>query len=220
MKKFGKKALNDNLGNKFCDNINTEFSNNTNAFFDFHNRENLNYCSEIEYEKQMSKKLKSSNNDQKQLTDDNEFFLIKTKAKVPCFTKSNIEPLSQSKSDNFAHPKKRLFRLSELEESNLYHILRVDENTSQENIKKAFKSLCMTTHPDKGGDAEKFNKINQAYKILTHSFCRSLYDKFSKKAMDLIEFVLNLEETINLDSIDKDCDLELLKVLIMKNNNY
>lgn len=38
----------------------------------------------------------------------------------------------------------------------------------------------MLTHPDKGGDAEKFKKINEAYEVLSDDKKRSAYDRFGK----------------------------------------
>lgn len=38
----------------------------------------------------------------------------------------------------------------------------------------------MLTHPDKGGDAEKFKKVNEAYEVLSDDKKRSNYDRFGK----------------------------------------
>jgi hypothetical protein len=35
--------------------------------------------------------------------------------------------------------------------------------------KKAYRQAAMKLHPDKGGDAEKFNKLQEAYRIITHN---------------------------------------------------
>jgi hypothetical protein len=37
---------------------------------------------------------------------------------------------------------------------------------TKEMIGRAYKRLCLKEHPDKGGDAEKFHKIHQSYKLL------------------------------------------------------
>ena len=49
---------------------------------------------------------------------------------------------------------------------NYYKVLGVDENASQDEIKKAFRKMSLKHHPDRGGDAEQFKKINEAYQIL------------------------------------------------------
>ena len=43
---------------------------------------------------------------------------------------------------------------------NYYKVLGVDENASQDEIKKAFRKMSLKHHPDRGGDAEQFKKIN------------------------------------------------------------
>ena len=44
-----------------------------------------------------------------------------------------------------------------------YNILGLDETTSIENIKKAYRKLARIHHPNKRGDAEKFKKLGEAY---------------------------------------------------------
>jgi molecular chaperone DnaJ len=59
-----------------------------------------------------------------------------------------------------------------------YKILGVDKNATQEDIKKAYRKLAHMYHPDKGGDAKKFQKINEAYHVLSNKEKRSQYDRF------------------------------------------
>ena len=33
-------------------------------------------------------------------------------------------------------------------------------------IAKTYKKLCLKAHPDKGGDVDAFNKINESYSLL------------------------------------------------------
>ena len=57
-----------------------------------------------------------------------------------------------------------------------YTTLGVDKNASQEEIKKAYKKLANTHHPDKGGDQAKFKEIANAYDIIGDTQKRSEYD--------------------------------------------
>ena len=47
-----------------------------------------------------------------------------------------------------------------------YNILGVNENATQEEIKKSYKKLAVQHHPDKGGNEETFKKISEAYDTL------------------------------------------------------
>lgn len=58
----------------------------------------------------------------------------------------------------------------------LYDRLGVSKDADTNEIKKAFKKLAMTHHPDKGGDPEEFKKIQHAHEILTDENKRRMYD--------------------------------------------
>lgn len=57
-----------------------------------------------------------------------------------------------------------------------YNILGVNKSASDSEIKKAFKAKSMQYHPDRGGDAEKFKEINEAYQTLKDPQKRAEYD--------------------------------------------
>jgi len=57
-----------------------------------------------------------------------------------------------------------------------YKILGVNENASQDEIKKAYRKLAVEHHPDKGGDENKFKKISEAYDTIGDENKRSQYD--------------------------------------------
>lgn len=59
-----------------------------------------------------------------------------------------------------------------------YRSLGVARNATKEEIKKAYRELAHKYHPDKGGDAERFKEINEAYSILSNDEKRSQYDQF------------------------------------------
>ena len=62
-----------------------------------------------------------------------------------------------------------------------YQILGVSRDASQEEIKKAYRRLAHKYHPDKkGGDEQRFKKINGAYQILSDKEKRAQYDRFGR----------------------------------------
>jgi curved DNA-binding protein len=57
-----------------------------------------------------------------------------------------------------------------------YETLGVGKNASQDEIKKAYRSLANKHHPDKGGDQAKFKDISVAYDTLSDPQKRQDYD--------------------------------------------
>ena len=54
----------------------------------------------------------------------------------------------------------------------------MSRNASQAEIKKTFRTQAKKHHPDKGGDAAAFKKINEAYEVLSDEKKREQYDQF------------------------------------------
>ncbi|MCF7906295.1 molecular chaperone DnaJ [Candidatus Gracilibacteria bacterium] len=59
-----------------------------------------------------------------------------------------------------------------------YKVLGVSKEASKADIKKAYRKLAQEHHPDKGGEEQKFKKINEAYETLSDDQKRSQYDQF------------------------------------------
>lgn len=59
-----------------------------------------------------------------------------------------------------------------------YKTLGVSRNATAEEIKKAFRKLARTHHPDAGGDEAKFKELNEAYEVLSDDKKRQLYDQY------------------------------------------
>jgi len=66
--------------------------------------------------------------------------------------------------------------MSEPTRKDYYQILGVNKNTTERKIKQAYYKLALKYHPDKGGDAEKFKEIAEAYEVLSDSDRRKNYD--------------------------------------------
>ena len=60
--------------------------------------------------------------------------------------------------------------------SDYYNTLGVSKNSTPEDIKNAYKRLARTHHPDRGGNKEEFQKIQEAYETLSDNDKKSQYD--------------------------------------------
>jgi curved DNA-binding protein CbpA len=77
---------------------------------------------------------------------------------------SQSQPQPQPNLDNrtnisieYKDPKEKL---------NPYTILNISKNYDETSLKKAYIKKAMVTHPDKGGDPNKFKKVSIAYAVL------------------------------------------------------
>ena len=62
----------------------------------------------------------------------------------------------------------------------LYNILGVNSDASIEEIKSCYRKKALEFHPDKGGNADKFKQIAEAYKILNDPTLRLKYDNYMR----------------------------------------
>lgn len=83
---------------------------------------------------------------------------------------------------------------------NLYEILNISPDASENKIRKAYKNLILNFHPDKNSDAEEdiYLHIIQANTILTNKEQRKNYDDFlNKKSEDHFDLKSNFKKNLN-----------------------
>ena len=61
-----------------------------------------------------------------------------------------------------------------------YETLGVPKSASADDIKRAYRKLAGENHPDRGGSADKFKEINEAYQVLSDTSKRSQYDQYGQ----------------------------------------
>jgi curved DNA-binding protein len=57
-----------------------------------------------------------------------------------------------------------------------YNTLGLKRGASADEIKKAYRSMAMKHHPDRGGDASKFKEIEEAYRTLSDPQKKEIFD--------------------------------------------
>ena len=60
----------------------------------------------------------------------------------------------------------------------LYEILGVSRDASDDDIKRAYRRRARELHPDAGGDEEHFKELTTAYEVLKNPAARANYDRY------------------------------------------
>ena len=75
-------------------------------------------------------------------------------------------------------------RRGPVDNSKYYEVLGVEKNATPDAIKKAYRKLAVKNHPDKGGDPQVFQEIQEAFDVLGDERKRELYDQGGKEAVE------------------------------------
>lgn len=76
---------------------------------------------------------------------------------------------------------------SNVNNDKLYNILGINKDADNKTIRKAYLKRSTNgeyKHPDKGGDADKFKELSQAYEILKDTEKRKEYDTYGEDIFD------------------------------------
>lgn len=66
--------------------------------------------------------------------------------------------------------------------ADLYGLLGVSRDATQEEIKRAYRRQARALHPDAGGDEEAFKDATRAYEVLSDPQRRARYDRFGDES--------------------------------------
>jgi hypothetical protein len=64
-----------------------------------------------------------------------------------------------------------------------YAVLGVRPTATEAEIRKAYRQRAIASHPDKGGDADTFKSVAEAYEVLSDAGRRATYDRFGKAGL-------------------------------------
>lgn len=85
----------------------------------------------------------------------------------------------------------------------LYKILKVKKEATSEEIEASFRKLARKYHPDRGGDAEVFSLLQEAYETLSSPKEKKAYDNMRVQARNVGDWYdLKQQSKKNYDTMD------------------
>jgi DnaJ-class molecular chaperone len=77
-----------------------------------------------------------------------------------------------------------------MSKKNYYEILEINDDATQEDIKKSYRKLSLLHHPDKNGNSidsiNKIQDINEAYEILSNPEKKMMYDNNNNELNEML----------------------------------
>lgn len=110
---------------------------------------------------------------------------------------------------------------------NLYDVLGIKEDATDEEIKAAYKKRAKEAHPDKGGSDEEMTQVTFAYEVLSDKSRRARYDingdttptkSFDEKMSAFIsEVFMSIVDKYDYNTIE---NINVIKMLKNRTYNY
>jgi len=72
---------------------------------------------------------------------------------------------------------------TESDNTAFYKELGVSQKADDEEIRRAYKEKIKKSHPDKGGDPEKFKRLQEIYEVLSDKEKREIYDSYGEEGL-------------------------------------
>ena len=113
------------------------------------------------------------------------------------------------------------------EKRDYYEVLGLQKGASEDEIKKAFKTMARKYHPDLHPDdkeaAEKFKEVNEAYEVLSDSQKRARYDQYGFAGVDpsyedfvIISFFCHTAEPVQEPAASVDLAVSVMSATFSK----
>lgn len=91
--------------------------------------------------------------------------------------------------------------------TNPYEILGVRRDATDDQVKAAYRRRAKTTHPDSGGDADAFSRVQKAYELLLDPVRRKVFDDtgYDVELADPIDLqaLMVIEKLVNQLTLDE-----------------
>jgi DnaJ-class molecular chaperone len=83
-------------------------------------------------------------------------------------------------------------------EPDYYKTLGLTNTASQDEIKKAYRKLSLKHHPDRSGEKEKFQELNEAYEVLSDERKRKQYDMRSANGFNKDDLPISPDDLMGM----------------------
>jgi DnaJ-class molecular chaperone len=130
-----------------------------------------------------AKAPKDGDNDKSKNKEDNKK-KSKPRSKKKRPRQSKSKPSSSQEEEGASFPSNPIVE-EILEHDDYYDVLGVDKGADDTQIQKGYRRRAVQIHPDKtGGDRRAFDKVAEAYHVLSDSTKRQLYDRYGKQGVE------------------------------------